>query len=261
MLNEVHSGPLSRISTELSTRPWAWIMITLITDFIKNLEGFGKDDINGYLDAEKAKLVFHSTRGISTLLILEPLGLSTGIQPIYANLVNLEIYSRSKDDMNGKYSKYKAEDSKYGYDKYLFRFTNMGNFMPFPGCDKDYDHQNSTLCNLEILINRFNEYALYLKDWEPVCRNMTDKYYENPLNKDNNIIVGDVFEVNDGDFGSLSMHSNDDIGGDFVSERRGVESVWYLIVGLIIGAVIMWAIDRRNFIMNQLKSNKYHVIN
>ena len=229
-------------------------MRTLITDFIKNLEGFGKEDINGYLDAEQAKLVFHSTRGISTLLILEPLGLSTGIQPIYANLVNLEIYSRSTDDMDNKYSTYQAEESEYGYDKYLFRFTNMGDFMPFPGCDEDYNNGDSTLCNLEVLLNRFDEYALYLKDWYPICRNMTDKYYENPHNKEG-IFVGDVYEVDD--HFVVPSQSGDDV----TPAKGGIESAWYLIVGIIIGAVIMWAIDRRNFIINQLKSNKYHVIN
>eukprot|EP01084_Bolivina_argentea_P010934 20408_1 len=123
----LHSGELSVKTTTLATMPFAWILKTLITDFIKNLEGF-KNDINGYMNAKKAKIIFHSTRGISTLLMLEPLGLSNGIQPIYANLVNLEIYSKNLSYFNYKQQK---SDDIYGYGKYLFRFTFMGKFVPF----------------------------------------------------------------------------------------------------------------------------------
>ena len=237
----LHSGKLSVKTTTLATMPFAWIFKTLITDFIKNLQGF-KDDIDGYMQAEQAKIVFHSTRGISTLLILEPLGLSTGIQPVYANLVNLEIYSRSDHDLED--SKYESQkDNKYGYDKYLFRFTGMGQFMPFNGCDDDYDDGMSTLCNLQVLIDKLDEYAMYLKDWEPYCKNITETYFQRDrITMDNMNAVSGVY----------SYYSS--------NRSEKYESIWYLFVGIIIGVLSTWIIERRQFVLNLLKHHKYDTL-
>ena len=226
-----HSGPLSVETTSLATRPFAWILKTLITDCIKHLEGFD-NKVNGYMDAERAKLIFHSTRGISTLLILEPLGLSNGLQPIYANMVNLEIYSKNDADKDDR------KRSTYGYDKYLFRFTNMGQFVPFPGCSEDYMDGMSTLCNLQILIDRLGEFAMYLNEWEPVCKNITDSYFAKAVANDEDLTVSGVQEP----------------------AKNGVERLWFLIVGMIVGIVIMWMIDRKEFIKNIIRYHKYQSI-
>ena len=56
----------------ITSMPFVWILRTLIADHGNYMKG-DTQNINGYSDAKKAKLIFHSTRGISPLFFLSAL--------------------------------------------------------------------------------------------------------------------------------------------------------------------------------------------
>merc|ERR1712129_422940 len=98
----------------------------------------------------------------------------------------------------------------------------------------DYMSGKSTLCDLRVLIDRLSEYAMHLNEWEPYCKSITDAYFEQgeEVKTDEAVVV--TLPI-------LNHHEN----------------IWFLVVGIIIGIVVMWMIDRKEFIKNILRFHKY----
>ena len=224
------NGPVSKETTSLASMPFVWILKTMISDYVYNLKG-DTDKINGYLDGARAKLVFHSTRGISTLYFLSALGLSDGREPVYANLVNFEIYS----------SNLPLDESGNIFDGYWFRITEMGQFLPFPGCDEDYKDGKSTLCNLSVFMDRLNELAMPLKEWEHYCRKVTGDYFSTKKV----ISMGVV----DGETGNIEGVNN---GQGYNMHQMGL---WNFVIGLMCGAIVMWIMDRVKYFKNLFRQD------
>ena len=109
----------SSTSCSLAASPIAWLFYTLVDNHVRyrtqenTLDAEGEDsvevqqDIDGlqsvepkefYLGAEKAKLVYHSVHDTSILYLLEAMGISNGREPMFAEMLTLEIYSRARGD-------------------------------------------------------------------------------------------------------------------------------------------------------------------
>ena len=224
----------------MASAPFAWILRTLIADKIKEMEG-NEQDIDGYLDAEKAKLIFHSTRGKSTLYLMAALGLTNGVEPPYANLVNIEVYSKA--------------DSDYGdgeYDGYLFRIILMGKFLPFPGCEKQYDLDSDTsmLCDLKVLMDRLGELAVPLNEWEDQCAAVTNAYFDEKKKKKKNKKSEDLADMEQVDVSKQRQISETGLDG---------VGIWSFAVGILFGAGIMWVIDRVRYFKN-IFNDEYDVV-
>ena len=107
--------------------------------------------------------------------MLEALGISNGKEPMFAEMLTLEIYERSESDP--WYLRNIDEETDELYANYLFRWTRKGKALsPFPGCKDEYEYTKSDLCSLSVLMKAM-EYGQNIKDWEATCINVTDAYF------------------------------------------------------------------------------------
>ena len=225
----LRNGAASKEATALAAMPFAWILRTLLSDRVRFA---ANPALRGYLDAERAKLVFHSTRGISTLYFLAALGLTDGVEPPFANLLNVEIYSTPPSAS--------APSDGDAFDGFLFRILNMGAFLPFPGCEAEYGSEQapSTLCSLSVLMRRLDELAMPLKQWEPHCAAITAEYFAN--------------DVDDAKETACAMVR----GG---RQQAGGLGVWLFGVGALSGALLMWLWHRASY-LKRLFAREYEVV-
>eukprot|EP01084_Bolivina_argentea_P160576 279613_1 len=135
--------------------------------------------ING--DVDYKKFILHSAHDSSIAWFLNGLGLHDGIIPYFAQMFTLEIYSASRMD------EYNIENDI----KYLFRWTNKGEFVPYEYCANEYMETNGQLCDLNILLeNGFKDVNITQRYWaENKCKTMLDDcvcgYCNENKNEDN----------------------------------------------------------------------------
>jgi len=187
----------SYTSCKLAASPMAWLFRTLIKNhivYLRQVEMYraaGEDseeiktefeheksevDNEYYLYAEQAKLVYHSVHDTSILYLLQAMNLSNGRQPMFAEMLTLEIYERSEDDPWYNYNIDQVTNELFA--RYLFRWTRKGKALaPFPGCQKEYELTKSSLCSLSVLMDVL-EYGENIKEWEQTCQNVTGEYFD-----------------------------------------------------------------------------------
>lgn len=261
----------------LANMPFAWILKTLISDRIYFLNHM-LDEIDGYMDASEAKIVFYASQGIYTLYMMGAFNIQlSGHEPMFANIIALEIYEKNKvseykwdkkhhRDSSSSSSKRKSKSTKESvesesekrrhllwnknksksksssaiFDNYLFRFNINGKFLPFTECEDEYEH-GSQLCSLMVLMNLLNEISMPLNEWEPFCRNITET-----LLMGNGITSMDVLEtvhVDDHQFvSSVESVSSE----NYLS--RFTDDVWLIIIAFLLGATVVFIVDRWKFI-------------
>ncbi len=133
-------------------------------------------DSEYYLYAEKAKLVYHSVHDTSILFLLEAMNISNGREPMFAEMLTLEIYERSESDP--WYNKNIEQETNELYANYLFRWTRKGlPLTPFPGCEAEAEYTKSNLCSLSVLMDAI-EYGQNIKEWETTCQQVTNAYFQ-----------------------------------------------------------------------------------
>ena len=189
----------SPTTCKLAASPVNWLFFTLIQNHImflgqqetiiseggssqeledelnKEAEADDDKDSEFYLNAEQAKLIYHSVHDVTILYVLESLGISNGREPMFAEMLTLEIYQRSPSDP--WYNKNMEITTNELYANYLFRWTRKGKALtPFPGCEEEYEYTQSSLCSLSVLMKAI-KYGQNIKDWEGTCYNVTEEYF------------------------------------------------------------------------------------
>jgi len=121
---------------------------------------------------DKKKFILHSAHDSTIKLFLSGLNLYDGIFPYFAQFLTLEIYS-----VNEEWSFHVNQREI----KWLFRFTNKGEFIPYEYCKKEWyqndDLNNTELCDLNILLNNgFNDSInITQREWaEKRCKTLLD---------------------------------------------------------------------------------------
>merc|ERR1712154_265219 len=131
----------------------------------------GANESEFYLHAEEAKLIYHSVHDTTILFVLEALGISNGREPMFAEMLTLEIYERSANDP--WYDKNLEVETIELFANYLFRWTRKGKALtPFPGCEQEYEYTKSDLCSLSVLMEAMKD-GKNIKEWEDECYNVT----------------------------------------------------------------------------------------
>jgi len=194
LLSNEQSSPES---CKLAASPMAWLFRELISNHILYLrqvqimkaKGMNDEEIKAhfvteeregrapeyYLRGERAQLIYHSVHDTSILFLLEALNISNGREPMFAEMLTLEIYERSNSDPWYVYNIDQVTDELFA--NYLFRVTRKGKpLAPFPGCHEEYRYTNSSLCSLSVLM-RALDYGQEIKEWEHTCENVTDSYF------------------------------------------------------------------------------------
>eukprot|EP01084_Bolivina_argentea_P142522 250376_1 len=261
----------STTACKLVASPMAWLFNTLIKNHILYLrqvetlktQGENFEQIKGnfegvqstetdeyYLYAEKAKLIYHSVHDTSILYMLQALGISNGREPMFAEMLTLEIYERSVSDP--WYNKDIQQTTNELYANYLFRWTRKGKpLAPFPGCEQEFKYTNSNLCSLSVLMDAI-EYGENIKTWEKTCQNVTEKYFAKKKKKT---------KVKSGHKHDSNIH--DDNAHDNIEQSATSGSVsfvsllWTFLFGVSIGIAIMMFINKYN---SWFKESKYESI-
>eukprot|EP01083_Nonionella_stella_P093264 261308_1 len=182
----------SSTSCTLAASPMLWLFATLIknhivflrqTDMVEHAEETDMFE-NGsyYMSAERARLIYHSVHDTSILYMLEALGISNGREPMFAEMLTLEIYERSMNDPWYNIDIQQVTDELY--ENYLFRFTRKGKALAiFPECEEEYQYTHSSLCSLSVLMAAM-DYGQNIKPWEKTCRSVTEQYFAKQKKKE-----------------------------------------------------------------------------
>eukprot|EP01084_Bolivina_argentea_P124927 221388_1 len=182
----------SSTSCTLAASPMLWLFATLIknhivflrqTDMVEHAEETDMFE-NGsyYMSAERARLIYHSVHDTSILYMLEALGISNGREPMFAEMLTLEIYERSMNDPWYNIDIQQVTDELY--ENYLFRSTRKGKALAiFPECEEEYQYTHSSLCSLSVLMAAM-DYGQNIKPWEKTCRSVTEQYFAKQKKKE-----------------------------------------------------------------------------
>eukprot|EP01083_Nonionella_stella_P080454 221123_1 len=166
----------------LAASPLAWLFKRLVLNHIISLREKAMEEKwafetenEGYLSAKHAQLIYHSVHDVSILYLLQALGISNGREPMFAEMLTLEIYERSMTDP--WYNKNIEQVTNELFENYLFRWTRKGKPLAmFPGCEAEYEYTQSTLCSLSVLMDAL-EYGENIKPWEETCAKVTEEYF------------------------------------------------------------------------------------
>lgn len=117
--------------------------------------------INSYIDDihndGNNKIVYHSIHDISIFILLGGLGVGDGIQPMFAELLTLEIYS-----INNTYDIDINDSFPSGFG---FRLIRNNDILQFEKCNQTIE-MGFTICDLNVIVDILNKSAMPIKEWE-----------------------------------------------------------------------------------------------
>ena len=156
-----HNNDKSAFASKLMSGPLSYDLLTQINSLSLLDENENEKGL---------QFVLHSTHDNTLMYFLEAFGIFDGVQPIFGEMITLEIYLKKENENRKVLNEYEYEYDDYDYDDFVFRWIRNGKFLQFPGCN----YQNGTqLCNLTNLINVLQDVAMPLQQWEVYCNNVT----------------------------------------------------------------------------------------
>ena len=182
MYNDTHNSNNSSNSTDSSLfdRNQAYVLASspmryLIGQYILNMTNNGEYE---------RKIVYHSFHDSSIYMLLAGLGIGDGMTPIFAQMLQLEIYS-IKDEYSSK---------NLFPSGYAFRFLRNGqnNLLKFSKCGDMYE-MGSQLCDLNVLLDILNEKSMELHEWQDYTQAYLTRVFDDTDN--DNCVLNDSIKT------------------------------------------------------------------
>lgn len=182
------------------------------------------------IDISEKNIVYHSFHDSTIFELLGGMGISDGIQPIFAEMLSLEIYVINID----KISKNISQLFPSGF---AFRLLRNNKILRFSNCSELIELYNSELCDLNVLLNILSDDAMPMVEWEIVMQEYLNNFYAN-------YSVDDQGDTNSGKDKSCSQ--------DFI---RGI--IFGILIGIatsIFALIVFICVRKRN---QSTKNNAY----
>lgn len=170
---------------------------------------------------DSQKIVYHSFHDSTILVLLGGLGISNGIQPIFAELLLLEIFeikNNASENVNDFFP------SGFG-----FRFLRNGDILQFENCSSLIEI-GSQLCDLNVLLTILSQNAMTMTEWQQ----FVPSYLNEVITNNNDTDDTDAYHTTDTD-----CNDSDDSDTKKQYTERDLHHKWlkgfYLGLGLFMG--------------------------